>query len=189
MRPQVPIFPEEVRSAQRYAGLSLDHTFRKLEQQESRLAGNLRQRNIVVGRVARDVIARVLRDNSIMTTCEETSPTQWKRYCLVTADGVFLQVRFIANRRNYTNLLEDLRSFHRRPHDFYIATTSRDELATLEVIGYASRDELEQRKPRDFAQGVLNRYVPLARLHPFGDLVQELHSRAGSAAKSRVMTL
>jgi hypothetical protein len=188
MRITVGILAEEIRSAQRYAGLSIDHTFRKLEQQQSRFAGSTRQRNIIVGRVARDVVARVLRDHAIRTTCEETPPTEWKHYSLVTSGGVFLQVRFIGNRPNYTNLLEDLRSFHRRHHDFYIATTSRDELETLEIIGYASRDELEQRKPRDFTQGVLNRYVPLARLHPFDELVQELRSRAGSAAKSRVTT-
>ena len=185
---KVTILPQEIRSAQGYAGLSLEYTFRKLEQQQSRLAGNARQRNIMVGRVARNVVSRVLHDNGIATTCEETSPAEWKHYCLATLDGVFLQVRLIGDRPNYTNLLEDIQSFNYRHHDFYIATTSRDKLETLEIIGYARRDELERLKPCDFGQGVLNRCVPLARLHPFDELVLEIDSRAQGARRPRVMT-
>jgi hypothetical protein len=172
---------------QGYAGLPLEYPFRKLEQQQSRFAGNARQRNTMVGRVARDVVSRVLRDTGIATTCEETSPTEWRHDCLATLEGVFLQVRFIGDRPNYTNLLEDLQSSNYRHHDFYIATTSRDEVETIEIVGYATRDELERLKPRGFGQGAFNRRVRLARLHPFDELVVEINSRAQAARRPRVM--
>jgi hypothetical protein len=185
MRLRVTILPEEIESARRYSGLSLDHTRKKLEQQQSRHSVRLNRHNIIVGRVARDVLGRVLGDRGIPTTCEESSPREWKHFCLATTAGIFLQVRYISNRPNYVNLLEDVHSFNRRPHDFYIATTSKDELQTLEIIGYATRDEMERHWPRDFGQAIFNRYAPLAVLHPFEELVNELLSGSRAALQSR----
>jgi len=71
---KVAVLAEELAAAHEYAKRSEDHTCRKLEFQRSRYSN--RERNIVVGRVARDVVARVLRQAGISTDFEDSPPTQ-----------------------------------------------------------------------------------------------------------------
>ena len=172
----VPILPVDIEDAHSYAERSRDHTQRKLEHQQSRYSDM--KRNIVVGRVARNVVARALRDARVPCDFEETPATRAKHYSIVTSDGHFVQPRFIGDYPRHRNLLEDVGSFERRPHEFYVATVSLDDLRNLDILGYATRGELGERKPRPFRHGVLNRYVPLDQLHPFAELVEILRSAA-----------
>jgi len=166
----------EIAAARRYARLSQDCTLRKLEQHKSRYSDGLRRSSIVAGHVARLVVARVLRDQGIPSVCEDSPHTEAKRFCIQTAAGWLAQTRYVSNQKNYRNLLEDVRSFERRPHHFYVAVTSRDDLSTMEILGYATRDEMAQREALDLGQGVLDRYTPLSHLHSFEDLVSLLRS-------------
>jgi hypothetical protein len=170
----IQILEEEIAAAGHYAQLSRNYTQKKLEQQQSSYSDGSMHSNIVCGRVARDAIARVLREQGVTCSCEDSPHTQATRYCIITSDGVLIQTRFIASRPNYKNLLEDQKSFEQRPHDYYVAITSRDGLNTLEILGYTTREGLSERKYKDFGQGVLNRYVPLSRLQGFDELVAML---------------
>lgn len=182
----VPVLPVELEDARSYAERSRNHTLRKLEHQQSRYSDI--KRNIVVGRVARNVVARVLRDADIPCYFEDSPSTQWKGYSIVTSGGHFIQPRFIGDYPRHKNLPEDVRSFERRPHDFYVAATSSDELCNLDILGYATRRELEERRPISFGHGVLNRYVPLDGLHPFAELIRLLRSSPDTALESATAT-
>jgi hypothetical protein len=171
---KVAVLPQELEAGCDYATRSKGHTLRKLEFQQSQYS-NL-ERNIIVGRVARDVIARVLGEADIKCRFEDTPPTQWKSFSIATLSGRFIQPRSIGDYPRHTKLPDDVRSFEKRPHEFYVAVTSRDKLVTLDVLGWATRHEMGERKPISFGYGVLNRYVPLDRLHPFAELMQLLQS-------------
>jgi len=170
------VLSTEIEAARYYAELSKDYTLRKLEQQRSRFADGLRLSNIVNGHVARLVVARVLRDQGISNVCDDSPHTETKRFCIQTAAGWLVQTRFVGNQKNYLYLFEDVGSFERRPHHFYVALTSRDDLSTMEMLGYATSDEMAQREACDFGQQVANRYTPLSDLHPIEDLVSLLRS-------------
>ena len=170
----VPILPVDLEDAHSYAERSRNHTKRKLEHQQSRYSDT--KRKIVVGRVARNVVARALRDAGVSCHFEETPATRAKHYSILTSDGHFIQPRFIGDYPRHKNYLEDVGSFETRPHEFYVATVSLDDLCDLDILGYATRDELGERRPRPFGHGVLNRYVPLDQLHPFAELIGLLSS-------------
>jgi len=182
----VPVLSIDVEDAHSYAEGSRDHTQRKLEHQQSRYSDI--KRNIVVGRVARNVVARVLQEASIPCPFEETPATRSKSYSIVTANGHFIQPRFIGDYPRHKNFLEDVGSFERRPHEFYVATVSLDDLRNMDILGYATRGELEERKPRGFGHGVLNCYVPLDRLHPFPELIELLRADPDAALQSAHVT-
>ena len=173
----VAILSTEREAAEQYAGLSKEHTFRKLEQQRSRYSEPRRHSNIKLGRLARDVLARLFREHGIRCECDDSPHTEAAKYCIATHRGWLVQTRFIRNRPTYRNLLDDVPSFERRPHDFYVAMTSRDDLETMEILGYASREEMMERQPRDFGQGMRNYYVPLNRCHPLEELITTLLSK------------
>ncbi len=193
----VPILPADIEDARSYAERSSNHTLRKLEHQQSRYS-NI-QRNIFVGRVARNVVARALLDAGIPSQFEDTPPTKWKSYSIATCNGYFVQPRFIGDYPRHKMLPEDVGSFEKRPHHFYVATTSEqlrnpDSLdhATrpeMNILGYATRSEMEERRARSFGQGVLNRYVPLKRLHAFVELIKLLRSHGAARQLVRPVAL
>jgi len=100
---KVTVLPEELAVAMGYAQASVKHTIKKLEFQRSRFSD--RERNIIVGRVARTVVARVLRDADVSARFEEAPATKAKNYCIVTGDGQFIQTRFIGDYPKHKNLL------------------------------------------------------------------------------------
>jgi hypothetical protein len=177
---EVQLLPADLEDAGSYAHLSRDHTQRKLEHQQSRYSDL--ERNIRVGRAARNGVARALRDAGIACDFESTPATRWKSYSIVTSDGHFIQPRFIGDYPRHKLLPEDVGSFETRPHDFYVATASSDGLRTLDILGYATRREMEERRPKSLGHGKDNRYVPLNRLHPFQELIAWLRSHAASQA-------
>ncbi len=174
----VELLVTDLDDADSYARRSRNNTHRKLEHQQSRYSDI--ERNIRVGRAARNGIARALGEAGIDCSFENTPDTRWKSYSILTSDGHFIQPRFIGDYPRHKLLPEDVGSFEKRPHDFYVAAASSDGLRTLNILGYATRNEMEEHRPKPLGQGVLNRCVPLDHLHPFRELIAWLRSHATS---------
>jgi len=172
----VSVQQDDLRQGAGYAHASEPFTHRKLDQQKSRHARAPNLARITAHRVARSVVARVLSDSGIPCICDESDHTQTTEFCIRVDSGHYIQVRFISNRPNYRKLLEDVWSFNHRPHHYYVATTSRDELQSLDMLGYATRAEMAERVPVSHGQGRSSYYVYLTDLHPFGQLVTALHA-------------
>jgi len=171
----IPIPERERAEAWAYADASLPHTQRKLEQQ-SVYARDANRTRIASFRAARSAVARSLREHGVPCQCDESSHRDNTQYCIRARSGHLVQVRFITDRPNYRKLLEEVWSFQSRPHDFYVATKSRDNLETLAVLGYATRAEMERRQPVSHSQGRRSYYVHLAQLRPFAELAELLQS-------------
>jgi hypothetical protein len=172
----IPIPEHERAEAWAYADASLPHTQRKLEQQQSVYAPNANRARIASFRAARSAVARSLREHGVPCQCDESSHRDKAQYCIRARSGHLVQVRFITDRPNYRKLLEEVWSFEKRPHDFYVATTSRDDLETLVVLGYATRAEMQGRRPVSHGQGRASYYVYLTDLRPFRELAELLQS-------------
>lgn len=168
---EIPVLQEEIDEARDYARRASPYTLKKLDRQRPKVAGRQNAENQVNFRVARAVVSRLLIQSGIVNVCDDSSHTDTTSFCIRTVHGALIQVRFITDRPNYLNLLEDIHSFTRRPHDLYVATTSSNQLRSIRIHGFATRTELSRLKPKDFGQAVMNRYVPLTQLHPMPQLL------------------
>ena len=184
---EIPVLQEEVRQARDYARRASPYTLRKLDCQRSKFVTEENLDKQINFRVARAVVSRLLLRSGIENVCDDSCHTDTTSFCIRTAHGALIQVRFITDNPNYRRLPEDVDSFTRRRHDFYVATTSSNQLQTIRIHGFATRTELSRLEPIDFGQGIMNRYVPLTELHPMPQLLVILKSRDWSSAATEIL--
>jgi len=185
---QVAVLPEEIADALWYAEAAEPHTLKKLDCQRSKFSHKT-EMNHLGHRIARSVVSRVLREHGIDNECDMSPHTVTTEFCIRTPAGAGIQVRFIRDRPNYRRLPEDVYSFKRRPHDFYVAVTSSDDLnamASIRILGFATRAELGRYPPTDFGQGIRNQWVWISSLRDISELLAVLRSADWRAACQRL---